>query len=145
MGVGLAILSETKLSDDYHPCPTSGYMILASKATSHNQGGIALLWKENHLGYEVDWACIVMPSLLTFHLITGNEKFYCMSIYIPPIDTMGVDDLRASWEACPAGSIRIVLGDLNIDLRDPRNKQEELIVNLLYNINLIDTSRRFAP
>ena len=47
MGVGLAILTETKVMDDRHPCLASGYKILTLKAASHNQGGIALLWKEN--------------------------------------------------------------------------------------------------
>ncbi len=48
MGIGLAILKETKVIDDHHPCLMLVYKILASKAASHNQGGIALLWKENH-------------------------------------------------------------------------------------------------
>ncbi len=56
MGVRLAVLTETKLMDDRYTCLASGFKILASKATSHNQGGIALLWKENHPGYEVGLA-----------------------------------------------------------------------------------------
>ena len=51
MGVGLAVLTETKLTDDRYTRLVSGFKILTSKATSHNQGGIALLWKENHPGY----------------------------------------------------------------------------------------------
>jgi len=39
----------------------------------------------------------------------------------------------------------LVLGDLNIDFRDPQNKREELIVDLLDDINLVDTSRQFIP
>jgi hypothetical protein len=145
MSVGLAVLIETKVTDDCHPCLASGYKILASKATSHNQGGIALLWKENHGGYEVESANIITPNLLTFQLITGDAQFHCMGIYVPPTDTVGVEDLRAAWEACPAGCTPIVLGDLNINFRDPRNKREELIVNLLNYINIVDTSRQFVP
>ncbi len=145
MGVDLAVLMETKVMDDRHPCLMSGYKILVLKVTSHNQGGIALLWKENHEGYEAESACIVAQNLLTFQIITGNEQFYCMGIYIPPTDTMGVEDLRAAWEACPAGCTPIVLGDLNLNCRDPRNKWEELIVNLLNDINIVDTSRQFVP
>ena len=52
MGVDLAILTETTVTDDCHPCLASGYKILASKAASHNQGGIALLWKENCGDYD---------------------------------------------------------------------------------------------
>ncbi len=66
MGVSLAVSKETKLADNCHPHLALGYKILVAKATSHDQGGIALLWKENHLGYEVKSACVVTPSLLTF-------------------------------------------------------------------------------
>jgi hypothetical protein len=66
MGVGLAVLMEMKVSDDRHPRLASGYKILALKAASHNQGGIALLWKENQGGYEVESVHIVTPNLLTF-------------------------------------------------------------------------------
>jgi len=41
--------------------------------TSHNQGGIALLWKESHPRYEVELARIATPKLLTFQLVTGDE------------------------------------------------------------------------
>ncbi len=145
MGVGLAVLTETKLTDDHYTRLASGFKILASKATSHNQGGIALLWKENHPGYEVELARIATPNLLTFQLVTGNKQFYCMGIYIPPTDTMGVEDLRAAWEACPEGCIPLVLGNLNINFSNPQNEWEELICDLLDNINLVDTSRRFKP
>jgi hypothetical protein len=58
---------------------------------------------------------------------------------------MEVEDLLGAWEACPAGRTPLVLGDLNINFSDPRNKWEELIVNLLDNINVVDALRRFIP
>ncbi len=145
MGVGLAVLMETKLTDDHYTRLASGFKILASKATSHNQGGIALLWKENHPGYEVESAQIATPNLLTFQLVTGDEQLYCMGIYIPPTDTMGVEDLRAAWEACPEGCIPLVLGNLKINFSNPQNEWEEIICDLLKDINLVDMSRRFKP
>ena len=51
MGVSLAVLTETKSMNDRYTRLASGFKILVSKATSRNQGGIALLWKENHLGH----------------------------------------------------------------------------------------------
>ena len=68
-----------------------------------------------------------------------------MGIYILPTYMMGVDDLQAAWEACPTGCVPILLRDLNINFRDPRNKREELIMDLLDNINLIDTLRQYTP
>jgi hypothetical protein len=145
MGVGLAILTEMKVTDNHHPCLVTGCKILASKAASRNQGGIALLWKENCRDYEVELVCIVMPNRFTFQLVTGDEQFYCMGVYIPPTDTMGVEDLWADWEVCPAGCTPLVLGDLNIDFSEPRNEQEELIANLLNDINVVGTLRRLVP
>jgi hypothetical protein len=70
MGVGLAIVMETKIKDARYTCLASGYKILASRAASHNQGGIALLWKEDHQGFEVD--------------CDGNEDKGC-SLYLPRV------------------------------------------------------------
>ena len=40
MGVGLAVLMETKLTDNCYTRLVRGFKILASKATGHNQGGL---------------------------------------------------------------------------------------------------------
>jgi len=76
MGVGLAVVLETKITDARYTRLASGYKILASRAASHNQGGIALLWKEDHQGFEVESAKILTLNLLTFQLVTGDERFY---------------------------------------------------------------------
>ncbi len=80
---------------------------------------------------------------MTFQLTTGDEQFYVIGIYFPPNCSKGVDDLRSAWDACRLGCKSIVLGDLNINFGFPRDKREEVIVDLLDEINLIDTSRRF--
>jgi hypothetical protein len=93
MGIGAAILTEMKITDDRYPKLTSGYKVISLKATTNKQGGIALVWKEGHSFFEVEAACVVTPNLLTFQLITGYERFYVMGIYIPPNDATGVDAL----------------------------------------------------
>jgi hypothetical protein len=145
MGVGLAVVTETKITNYRHTRLASGYNILTSKAASHNQGGIALLWKENHQGFEVESAKILMPNLLTFLLVTGDERFYCMGVYIPPTDTMGVEDLWATWEACPEGCMTLVLGDLNFNFGEPRDERDEVICDLFDDTDLVDASRRYTP
>ena len=63
----------------------------------------------------------------------------------PPNDTGGGgDDLRAAWEACPANCSPIVMGDLNINVEHPRDEREAAIADLLDEINLVDTSRKFT-
>jgi len=85
MGVGCAILSEMKITDDRYARMTSGYKMLLTKAPSKHKGGIALLWQPDHEGFEVETTRVVTPNLITFQLVvTGDEQYYVMGIYIPP-------------------------------------------------------------
>ena len=132
------------MTHNKYPWYTPGYNVIASKATSHNQGGVALLWKEGDDLPGVEAACIVMPNLLTFQLITDVERFYVMGIYIPPNDSLGVNDLRAAWNLCPADCVPLILGDLNINFKHPQDYREEAIADLVDEINLVDASWKFA-
>ena len=143
MGVGRAVLSEMKVTDDRYTRMMSGYKVLVTKAPSKHKGGIALLWQPDHGGFEVEAARVVTPNLITFQLVTGDERYYVMGIYIPPNDAGGGDDLRAAWEACPANCSPIVMGDLNINVEHPRDELEAALADLLDKINLVDTSRKF--
>jgi hypothetical protein len=144
IGVGCALLTELRLTHNKHPRYTPGYNVIASKATSHNQGGVALVWKEGDDLPGVEVACIVTPNLLTFQLITDVERFYVMGIYIPPNDSLGVNDLRAAWNSCPADCVPLILGDLNINFKHPQDYREEAIADLVDEINLVDASWKFA-
>jgi hypothetical protein len=62
------------------------------------------LWKENHQGFEVESAKILTPNLLTFQLVTGDERFYCMGVYIPPTDTMGVEGFLDKYVSHAVGN-----------------------------------------
>jgi hypothetical protein len=84
-----------KVTDNWYPKFVLVYKVIPSKAASHKQGGVALVWKEGHT-FEVEAARIVTPNLLTFQLVMGYERFYVMGIYIPPNDTMGVDALQTA-------------------------------------------------
>jgi hypothetical protein len=84
MGIRAAISTEMKITDNWYPKFVSRYNVIASKATSHKQGGVALVWKEGHCSFEVEAARVVTPNLLTFQLIRGYKRFYVMGIYIPP-------------------------------------------------------------
>ena len=143
MGVGCCVLTETKLTDDRYSKTTSGYRVISSKAASPQQGGVALLWEEGHQDFEVEAVTIVSPNLLTFQLVTGEERYFVMGAYIPPADTTGVDDLRAAWGACPDNCKPLLMGDLNINLRDPRSEREEIIADFLNDVNVVNVSRKF--
>ncbi len=73
MGVGCAILSEMKITDDHYTSMTSGYKVLATKAPSKHQGGIALPWQPDHEAFEIEATKVVTPNLITFQLVTGDQ------------------------------------------------------------------------
>jgi hypothetical protein len=82
---------------------------------------------------------------MSFQLVTGNERFYAMRNYIPPNCTLGVDNLRVAWEACPTDCTPLVVGDLNIWFEDPTNNRADAIINLLEEINTTNFSHNFLP
>ncbi len=119
--------------------------MISSKAVSPHQGGIALLWRESEdQGFLVEAAHIASPNILTFQLITGEDRFFVIGAYIPPADTMGVDDLRAAWAKCPPNCKPLLLGDLNFDFWAPRTEQEEIIADFINEINLVDVSHKYV-
>ncbi len=102
LGISCAVLTETKLTDERYPKLVLGYWVILSKAASPQQRGVALLWRAEHQDFEVKAVNIVSPNILTFQLVTGEDQFFVLGAYIPPTDTTGVDDLRATWAKCPA-------------------------------------------
>jgi hypothetical protein len=108
MGVRIGILTKTKVTNDWYLKSLSGYRVLVSKAASPHQAGIGLIWREDHNKFEVKAVRPLTPNLMFFQLVTGNERFYVMGIYIPSNCTSGVVDLRVAWEACPADCTPLV-------------------------------------
>jgi hypothetical protein len=144
MGVGCAVLTETKLTNDQYPKHIEGYHMIAPHATSPQQGGIALLWTAEHQHFKVKVVNIVSPNVLMFQLVMGGVNFFVMGAYIPPADTTGVDDLRDAWATkCPANCKPLLLRDLNINFGFPCSEREEIIADLLNEMNLANMSHKF--
>ncbi len=83
------------------------------------------------------------PNTLTFQLTTGDKQIYVVGTYIPPNCTREVEDIHRAAEACPVGCTLLVMGDLNINVGFPHDKQEEVIANLLNELCLVDSSRGY--
>jgi hypothetical protein len=72
MGVGIGILTETKVTNDRYSKSLLGYQVLVLKATSPHQGGIGLIWREDHNGFEVEAVQPLTPNLMSFKLVTDD-------------------------------------------------------------------------
>jgi len=52
--------------------------VITSRATSPQQGGVALLWRDlEELGFLVEAVNIISTNVLTFQLVTGGVQFLC--------------------------------------------------------------------
>ncbi len=143
MGIGVAVLTETKFVDDGYPKTAAGYTIMSSKVASCSQGGVALAWREDNLKFKVKSVLFHSSNTLTFQLTTGDEKIYVVGTYIPPNCARGAEDIRRAAEACLVGCKLLVMGDLNINVGFPRDEREEVIVNLLDKLGLVDLLRGY--
>ena len=91
------------------------------------------MWEERHQDFEVEAVTIASPNLLTFQLVTGEDRYFVMGVYIPPPDTCA---------ARPTNCKPLLLGDFNINLGTLQTEREEIIADFLDKINAIDTSRK---
>jgi hypothetical protein len=72
MGVGIGILTKTKVTNDWYSKSLSGYRVLVSKVASPHQGGIGLIWREDHDGFEVKAIRPLTLNLMSFQFVTGD-------------------------------------------------------------------------
>jgi hypothetical protein len=84
LGVGCAVLTETKLTNEQYPKLVLGYWVISLKAASPQQGGVALLWRAEHWDFEVEAVNIASTNILTFQLIAGEDRFFVLGAYNPP-------------------------------------------------------------
>jgi hypothetical protein len=143
MGVDIGIFQETKITGGIYTRSSSGYSVVASDAPSAHQGGIALFWRPNK-SYEVeDWR-VRSPNVLSFVIVTGGQRFYAVGCYIPPNDRSMLTALVQAWNECPSGYTPLLLGDLNVNLRTPRDDRDEQIAEAVEDVmGLCDLSKHF--
>jgi hypothetical protein len=146
MGVGIGILTKTKITNVRYSKSLLGYRVILLKVVSPHQGGVGLIWREDHDWFEVKAIRpMTLLNLLTFQLVIGNKQFYVMGIYIPPNCTTGMDNLQVAWEVCPADCTPLVVGNLNIRFEELANDRADAIIDSLKEINITNLSCTFIP
>ena len=70
LGVNLALLTETRTTGR-HPRLAAGYRVEATVAPSASQGGVALVWDEEHPAFEVEELKLQHANVLSFELQLG--------------------------------------------------------------------------
>ncbi len=143
MDVDFGILAETKIMGGIYTWFLSGYNVFASNAVSVRQGGVTLFWKPNKL-YEIKEWQVRGPNVITFVVVMGVERYYAVGCYILPNNLTTLTHVEGAWNDCPKRHIPILLGDLNINLVSPQNKQDEMIAEQVLDVmGLVDVSPQF--
>jgi hypothetical protein len=144
IGADLGILMETKVTDGIYTRKSSGYSVVRFlNAPSAHQGGIALFWRPNK-SYLVEHWRIWGPNVLTFVLVTGSCRFFVVGCYIPLNDLSTATTIKKAWNECPRGHVPLLLGDLNVNLRSPRDKRGKQIAEVVEDVmGLTDLSGHF--
>lgn len=126
--IDVCVLQETKISNGIHTRYSSGYYVACSVAPNPHQGGVALCYRD-HAGYELEEHKFYGPNVLSFRLIVGKIKFYCIGCYIAPTDDREetLDFCREAVAQLPAGFELLLMGDFNINLDTPRDTREDII------------------
>jgi hypothetical protein len=143
MDVNLGILMETKVTGGIYTQNLSGYFVVASDAPSAHQGGIAFFWQANKM-YEVEDWHIRGPNMLSFVIVTESQRFYVVGCYIPPTNLNTLPQVKQALNECPKGHTPLLIGDLNVKLCAPRDKQDDRIAEVVEDIcGLTDPSKHF--
>ncbi len=144
MGVNLGILLETKLTGGIYTRNLSGYSVVASDAPSAHQGGIALFWLANKTYKVEDWR-ICGPNMLSFVIVTGSQRFYAVGCYIPPTNLSTLPQVKQALNKCLQGYTPLLIGDLNVNLRTPRDERDEQIAEVVGDVcGLTNLSKHFC-
>ena len=78
--VDVGVIQETKVTWGIYPRRGFGYSVFATDAPSRWCGGVALFWRECD-GCVVEEQRKWGPNVLSFQLVTGRGRFYCIGTY----------------------------------------------------------------
>lgn len=121
MNVDVAVVTETKVTNNLYAKSYDGYNIRCSMAISHNQGGIALITRETDL-WQIESERTHGHNVMSFEIVSGNKRTPVIGAYIPPSEeyarTLG--HLECAMARFEDRSNTVIVGDLNSNLESPR-------------------------
>jgi hypothetical protein len=141
MNIDIVLLTETKLTNEQHTKKALGYEMVATKARSKAQGGVALIYRESEY-WTVESVKLFGSGVISFQLATGQKRYSCVGGYIPPKDESTIESIGKAFDSLPKGP-RILLGDLNVNLNNPRNYHGLQIATIVADLGLEDLISHF--
>jgi exonuclease III len=136
MNMDIVLLTETKLRNAQHTKKAFGYDVVATKERSKAQGGVALIYRESEY-WTVESVKRFGSDVISFQLATGQKWYSCVGGYTPPNDESIIESICKAFDSFPKGP-RILLGDLNVNLNNPRNDHGLQIATMVADLGLED-------
>jgi exonuclease III len=136
MNIYVAILTETKITDECYTHHSCGYEIRALKATSTSQGGVAICWRDNEIS-QAEGIRFHGPNVISCEITSGQRRWLLIGAYIPPtkVSNETVNFIEEAHLRQPLLPI-LLLGDLNVDFgtTNMASAQEASIAGLVANL-----------
>jgi paraquat-inducible protein B len=143
MRIDIGVLTETRLSTDRYTRSAYGYTVFATKTTHINQGGVALIFTNNSLHFQIEAQKSHGPNVISCILVTGKRQQRIIGVYIPPGDTTTLAHISEASNRFP-NQPTILMGDLNMDLQTTTpNARDTEIMAVLSTLGLDDMSNHF--
>lgn len=143
--VDIIILTEALLSDNLPDYPIPGYANLRAIGKNTRNEGVVIYYK-NNLSASVLPHNITDCTALLLKIESVSAKFSLLGIYRTPsiLDiTQFVDTLESSLISC-TDTKPIIMGDVNIDIKNPHNEKTEYYLNMLSTYGYITAMEEYT-
>lgn len=147
MNQDLAILTETKLGDQFHAATAFGYEVVTSEKTNGHQGGVALVYRKSDR-FHLEGTKAFGPNVIRATLVSGRKKWRIIGAYVPPSENYGRTlDFIAAAAAISSRLPLILLGDLNVNLKSKDaiiNERQAETAAVVASLGLQDLNQNFV-
>ena len=85
------------------------------------------------------------PNVASFIITSGRKRWYGVGAYVPPNNLPTINWIRQLLEYGPKGTRKLLVGDLNVYLKNMRDQQEEQLSAVLAKYGLTGQAQLFLP
>ena len=85
------------------------------------------------------------PNVVSFTVILGWKRWYIVREYVPPNDLPTVQRITQALSCGPDRVGKLLVGDLNACMDNPRDQREEYLATVLSGYGLTYHTQHFVP
>ena len=99
--------------------------------------GIVVVWRDNE-GWGVERVQNFVPNMVSFIITSGRKHWYGVGAYVLHNNLPRTKRIRQALECGPKGMRKLLVGDLNAYLSNPRYQREEQVATVLAGYGMTD-------